>query len=204
MRVEVRKDRFLFPKAPDPLHSRVLKALGLNGTPKVDGQPGPDPETARKCRDALGSIRKISREEAVQKIRRVTADWNDLTAKTLKLPSELFIFEQAAGLSLSADDKFGIIGVERYLAEGRPDLPLPKLPDYGIGLSERGSSYVTLVDMSRRIIVRMRVFSVHELEDSKWTVFSNAVRDAAAAATRIRKNDMVIINNDGFLMTRQL
>src|SRR5271157_2489320 len=130
------REMFRIPAPKQPIHAKILagarNALGLNGKPKVDGLPsGPDPETVRKCDEALRSIRQISREEAVRKISGVTSDWNDLTAKLLNMPSKLFILEQSSGLSLSGDNGFGVIDVENYLVESwNPDLPFPKLPAY--------------------------------------------------------------------------
>ncbi len=203
---------FRIPAPKQPIHAKILagarNALGLNGKPKVDGLPsGPDPETVRKCDEALRSIRQISREEAVRKISGVTSDWNDLTARLLRMPPTLYIMEQTSGISLSPDRHFDVTGVEDYLVESwNPDLQFPKLPAYGIGLSGSGSTYITLVDMSRSIVVRERAFSEHEPGESRWTKFSNAIKAAATRAEGMhaKENGMVVVYNDGFYETRQL
>lgn len=201
---------FVFPKPKEPIHQRIVRnaksVLGVSAKPELDGQPRIDPETRRQCQEALRSVRKISKADAVERIRRVTADWNDLTARVLNLPPELFILEQGANVSLSIDNNFGIIPVENYLVEGWNQTQLPKLPEYGIGLSERSSTYMTLVDMSRRIVVRARIYSAHEPDDSKWTSFSNAIRKAASHAekNRVRDKNQVVVYNDGSLETHQL
>lgn len=100
----------------------------------------------------------------------------------LELPSTLFRTGAGGNPSFSSDPPFSASSFSGcFFAR----LPLPeRIPDYAIGLSDKGGSvFCTLVDKRRRIIVNARIGSVHGKD---WDALLILIRMALRKAGVLR------------------
>jgi hypothetical protein len=126
-------------------------------------------------------------------------EWTDEILPLLSIPEHILMLQTDSGTFYSADERFGILGIPAALGPG----PLScQKTDYGIALySTGGNAYFILADLSRRIIVRERIFSIHDNPPEKdWNIVLEKIRAALSAAMDAKED--VVISDQGLRKVR--
>lgn len=116
---------------------------------------------------------KVSKAEALEMMKGLASAPKELS-DALSMPDSLFLVGDTP--SLSSEPSKGIARVFGSLIMGGP---LPHdVPDYGIHISQHGSSlFCTLLDRKRKIIVCDSISSGYS-ENASWDSFIRSVDDA--------------------------
>ncbi len=127
------------------------------------------------------NVRKVSSDEVVGALRQIGRDWSEDIRRDLRIPGQMYMLKTGDGTFYSADDRFSIMGIPAALG---PEPLKAEKNDYGIALySSGGSVYFVLEDMSRGIIVRERIYCIHERPpEGSWEPVGRAIRAALDAA----------------------
>ncbi len=145
--------------------------------------------------------RRISSGEVLGELRSLGKGWDKETEALLELPATLLRSSGEGAKYYSKEEGFGIGDVVLGLRYG--NLGLPKT-GYGIAIYDTsGSVYFVLVDMRRRIIVRERLYCIHDEPPEKdWSSVRSAIRAASSLASgdAARKEGAIAIS-DGALRT---
>ena len=146
------------------------------------------------------SGKTVSYGEVLEELRGMGKGWDKETESLLGLPATLFRTSGDGARYYSKEESFAIGDVVLGLRYG--ELGTPRT-SYGIAVYDTsGTTYLVLVDMRRRIIVRERLYCVHDEPPEKdWS----AVKDAIRAAAALSAGDPAIIAvSDGTLRTLAL
>ncbi|MEW6721920.1 MAG: hypothetical protein AB1324_01520 [Candidatus Micrarchaeota archaeon] len=124
---------------------------------------------------------KVDSGEVIAVLRATGKGWTDDIRELLRLPAQLYMIRTGDGTFYSSDERLGILGIPAAL--GPEPLKAEKI-DYGIALySTGGSVYFILADMERRIIVRERMFCIHEKPpETDWTLVKEGIQSALSAS----------------------
>lgn len=176
------------------------KGSSAPGVPEI-GSPA-SPSAFKKADVGTSSIRapeihSVPKQDLISKLQRMAPGWNAETEKIFALPDTLFKIEEDAATYYSKSESFGVGDVLNGLQLGRFASPLP---DYAVGLfSTGGTAQIVLIDSSRNIIVRGKLFSVHDSKPEKdWSSFTQSVKSALAVAAQAKKEGAVAVF-DGIL-----
>ncbi|MFN7991177.1 MAG: hypothetical protein U0R44_03385 [Candidatus Micrarchaeia archaeon] len=139
---------------------------------------------------------KVSRSKVIEELRGLGRGWTEDIAALLGLPQELYRSSGEGTIYFSKEREFGIGETALGLSSGR--LRAPKT-QYGIAIHDRaGSVYIILVDMQRRIIVRERLFCMHDQPPEKdWGAVKTAILSAGALMTDAERGKGSIAVFDG-------
>lgn len=152
-----------------------------------------------KPKPASGS--RVSSGAVLEELRSMGKGWDKEIESLLELPATLLRSSGDGVKYYSKEESFGIGDVVLGLRYG--NLGLPKT-GYGIAVYDTsGSVYFVLVDMRRRIIVRERLFCIHDEPPEKdWAAIKNAIRAASSlsSAEPARKEGAIAVS-DGTLRT---
>jgi hypothetical protein len=135
--------------------------------------------------------REVGPEEVISTLKSIGKDWTDDIPSLLRLPERLFMLKSGDGTYYSGDERFGIMGIPAAL--GPEPLKAGK-GDYGIALYSTGggSVYFVLEDMSRGIIVRERIYCIHEKPpEGSWASVRGHI-EAALAASSAHKGSVAV------------
>lgn len=157
------------------------------------------PKQAPQADATRPSIRKVSSEDVAGALRQVGRDWSEDIRGALRIPAQLYMLKTVDGTFYSADDRFSITGIPAALG---PEPLKAEKNDYGIALySTGGSVYFVLEDMNRGIIVRERIYCIHDTPpEGSWAAVGQAVRAALDAAGS--KKGMVAAYDQGLRMLK--
>ncbi|NYZ74500.1 hypothetical protein H0O00_05125 [Candidatus Micrarchaeota archaeon] len=163
-----------------------IKVLGLPPIPGVGFLHSP--------REAVSApeTRKVPVQELLTKLKRMATGWDSEIEALFGLPETLFKIEQDNSTYYSKNEAFGIGDTLTGLQQGRFFAPLP---EYGIGIfSTGGSVQIILIDSGRNIVVRGKLFSVHDPDQQKdWATFKEAINTTLATAPDARKQGGVAV-----------
>ena len=126
-------------------------------------------------------MRTVSSEDIVAELKATGRGWTEDIRGLLAVPPQLFVRKSAEGSYYSKDLRFGITEILSGLDSG----PIKARPtDYGIALySTGGGVYFVLADLGRRIIIRERLFSIHDKPPERdWKEIKERIRDALSIA----------------------
>jgi hypothetical protein len=129
------------------------------------------------------------------------APLDERVRELINAPESLFRVGGDLEASFSSDRDIGIGRAAGALLNG---LPIPEgLPDFGIHLSERGSSlFATIVDRSRKVIVQAEIGSQYS-DSGSWSAFGHALDDALAQSETMtaRKSRFGFVVNKGGIIS---
>ncbi len=139
------------------------------------------PKQAPQADATRPSVRKVSSADVVSALRQIGRGWSDDIQRALGIPDQMYMLKTGDGTFYSADERFSIMGIPAALG---PEPLKAEKNDYGIALySTGGSVYFVLEDMSRGIIVRERIYCIHERPpEGSWEPVGQAIRAALEAA----------------------
>jgi hypothetical protein len=127
------------------------------------------------------AIKMVSADDAAATLSQIGRDWSEDIKRELSIPQKLYSMKTSDATFYSSNERFSIMGVPAAL--GSQPLKAEK-GDYGIALySSGGSVYFVLEDMNRGIIVRERIYCIHDTPpEGSWTAVREAVRAALDAS----------------------
>jgi hypothetical protein len=139
-------------------------------------------------------VKVVTSEDVIETLKANGKGWSDDVGDMLALPRKLFVMRSEEASFYSGDLRFGIMGINSALAAGKLSA---RETDYGIALySTGGSIYFVLADLKRRIIVRERVFCIHDKPPEKdWAEVKERIGNALSLATSDLKEGSVIISD---------
>jgi hypothetical protein len=164
-------------KKTDPHHFHSNPPGGFAGhTPQAESSP---PE-----------VKKINSSEVISTLKANGKGWTDDIAEMLSIPQKLFMMRTDSGTFYSTDERFGMSGI---MSLGPGPLKAQKT-DYGIALySTGGSVYFVLADIGRKIIVRERLFCIHDDPPEKdWSKVKERIASALSAAAEEKEGSVII------------
>jgi hypothetical protein len=173
------------------------------GEPNAVEAISPPPKSFFKAEDAPGPrpppASRVTSGEVLGELRRIGKGWDDEIESLLELPATLLRSSGEGAKYYSKEESFGIGDVVIGLRYG--SLGLPKT-NYGIAVYDTsGSVYFVLVDMRRRIIVRERLYCIHDQPPEKdWAAVKEAIKDASSlASSESSRKGTAIAIYDGIL-----
>lgn len=162
------------PKKPKPAEGSAppIRAQGPDGKPPAGSK-------------LVGS------DEALAILRSTGTGWSEDIADLLSAPPDLHMLRTDSGTYFSDGPVFAITGLPEALAFG----DVSKLRGFGLALySTGGSVYFMLMDMGRGIIVREKIFSIHDSPPEKdWAKVKSLILGSLEAAGEARKEGYVVV-----------
>jgi hypothetical protein len=203
--MSVNEGRFVAIEKPNRLMKRIkafgrkVFSMGKETTTKKTDADTDKPKSNQFAPDKYkimgDEITKVSANEVMEELKPIAPGWSTELEKALRVPNSLYMRKDQDGLLLCNTPGMEIAAVSRSLAY---DVPIPKKsPKYGITIEESASStYFTLLDMERRIAIRVRLVSIHELSSRSWEkIFKIVKRSLEVAEKNKEKVDSVAYYN---------
>jgi hypothetical protein len=137
--------------------------------PRNSAKPSPKPD-------------KIQRKELIEALRSTGTGWDAEAKELLAIPEMLFKLEaEDATYYCASDDFSGLFHVLSALASGKK---IEALPEFGLALySTGGSVFLVFADAHRNIVLKEKMFCVHEQPHEKsWEVIRLSLRELIKAA----------------------
>ncbi len=150
-------------------------------------QPKAEPAPAQKAQVVSGT-------DLIDAMRAQGTDWDERLAKLVNAPASLHKRSVDGMTQYSKSGRFEIDSILSGLALHRVGAGLT---DFGAAFySTQGSVYFVFADMERRVIVKERVFCIHETPPEKsWRSVAGHIEAALsyAQSDELRKNGLVAV-----------
>lgn len=136
--------------------------------PKAEAAPAPKPRT-------------VPGEDLINAMKAHGADWDDSVARLINAPQTLF--KRSVG-GMTQYSKSGKFDIDRIVSDLALHNLSSGLTDFGAAFySTQGSVYFVFADMERRVIVKERLFCIHETPPERsWREVAEHIEAALSYA----------------------
>jgi hypothetical protein len=171
-------------KTREPARFEIVKPMPFSeAAPKAEPAPRPKPDI-------------VSGQDLLNVMKASGGAWDERLSGLIRPPETLYKRNVDGMTQYSSNGRFEIVDVLAGLPFGKIS---GSLTDFGAAFySTQGSVYFVFADMERKVVVKERVFCIHENPPEKgWSEIADRLADAISYSEQAKKKGIVV--SDGGL-----